>query len=297
VGSAAAEGGPPALAPPLPPHDSAPSVKGGENPLPGHGILHLSATLTSDLPLLRGNVEWRIFADAAASDGSHPLVAESNEAQPAFSLADGRYIIHATYGYASSMRRVDIADRVYSERLGLNAGAIEVTGMLGEAPIAPDKLSLSIFIPEHNNPEAKLIVADARSGTVIRLPEGAYHVVSTYLDTVGVGSLTPVSKTNSVVTVDLKVQAGKLVLATLRHKAATLTLKLVNAPGGEALANTSFTILTPGGDIIRELIGAFPSLVLAEGDYVAIARHEGKTYQSEFKVQSALDRDVEVIAR
>ena len=104
------------------------------------------------------------------------------------------------------------------------------------------------------------------------------------------------SNTNSTVSADLKVQAGKLLQATVKHHAAMLTLKLVNAPGGEALANSSFTILTPGGDVIRELIGAFPSLVLAEGDYVAIARHDGRTFQSEFKVQSAQDRDVEVLA-
>ena len=68
----------------------------------------------------------------------------------------------------------------------------------------------------------------------------------------------------------------------------------MKAPGGEALANTSFSILTPGGDVIRELNGAFPSLVLAEGEYVAIARHEGKTYQNTFKVQSTKDADVEI---
>ena len=83
----------------------------------------------------------------------------------------------------------------------------------------------------------------------------------------------------------------------LRHRFATLTLKLVNTAGAEALANTSFTILTPGGDLIRELVGAFPSLVLAEGEYVVIARHDAKTYQSTFEVQSGLDRDVEVIAQ
>ena len=72
---------------------------------------------------------------------------------------------------------------------------------------------------------------------------------------------------------------------------------LVNTPGGEALANTTFNILTPGGDVIRELVGAFPSLVLAEGEYVAIARHDDKTFQTTFKVQSTLDRDVEVVAK
>ena len=90
---------------------------------------------------------------------------------------------------------------------------------------------------------------------------------------------------------------GKIVDVTLRHRLATLTLKLVNAPGQGALANSTFTVLTPGGDIIRELIGAFPSLVLAEGEYVVIARHDQKTYQATFQVQSGMDRDVEVVAK
>ena len=72
---------------------------------------------------------------------------------------------------------------------------------------------------------------------------------------------------------------------------------VVDAHGGEALANTSFTILTPGGDVIREMIGAFPSLVLAEGEYVAIARHNSNVYQTNFKVESTIDRDVEVLAK
>jgi hypothetical protein len=102
---------------------------------------------------------------------------------------------------------------------------------------------------------------------------------------------------NSIVNADIKVASGKLVDVTLRHHCATLTLKLVNAPGAEALANTTFTVLTPGGDVIRELVGAFPSLVLAEGEYVVVARHDAKTYQSVFKVQSGMDRDVEVAAQ
>jgi hypothetical protein len=103
--------------------------------------------------------------------------------------------------------------------------------------------------------------------------------------------------TNSIVAADIKVVAGKLIDVTLRHRCATVTVKLVNAPGGEALANSSFTVLTPGGDLIRELIGAFPSLVLGEGEYVVIARHESKTYQATFEVQSGVDHDVEVVAQ
>ncbi len=95
----------------------------------------------------------------------------------------------------------------------------------------------------------------------------------------------------------MRVAAGKLVDVTLRHSFANVTLKLVKATGGEALANTTFTVLTPGGDVIRELIGAFPSLALAEGEYDVIARHDAKTFQSTFPVKSGMDRDIEIIAK
>lgn len=272
------------------PHDTAKT--NADTAEPGHGVLHLSAALGPDTTPVRSGVEWRIFEDRGESDSR--LVAQSTTAQPVFSLPNGTYIAHASYGFASQMKRIVVADKPVSERLNLNAGAVEVQGTLGESAIPPDRLSLSIYVPERGNSQAKLIVANARPGQIIRLPEGMYHIVSTYLDTVGVGSLVPVSTTNSVVNADFRVQAGKIVQATVKHHAAVITLKLVNAPGGEALANTTFTVLTPGGDVIRELIGAFPSLVLAEGSYIAIARHGAKTFQSEFKVQSAADRDVEV---
>ena len=113
----------------------------------------------------------------------------------------------------------------------------------------------------------------------------------------GGGAPNAPTPTNSIASGDVRVAAGKIVDVTLRHRYATLTIKLVNAPGANALANTTFTVLTPGGDIIRELIGAFPSLVLAEGEYVVVARHDAKTYQATFEVESGMDRDVEVIAQ
>jgi hypothetical protein len=256
--------------------------------------MRLSASLTPGTSsILRAGVVWRVFEETAQPNGSRRLVAESGEATPSFALPDGVYIVHAAFGLAGATRRVAIEGRDVTERLTLNAGGLKLVDMLGDAPIPPQRLSISIYVPEKGNSEAKLVVANAQSGEILRLPEGAYHVVSTLLDTTQ-GSLADNNATNSVVTADLRVPAGKVIEATLRHRAATMTLKLVNAPGGEALANTSFSVLTPGGDVIRELIGAFPSLVLAEGEYVAIARREGKTYQTTFKVQSTLDRDVEI---
>ena len=259
------------------------------------GVLSLSALLTAtDTQPVRAGLKWRIYEAASQPDGSHTLVAESGDAAPALQLPDGTFIVHAALGLAGVTKRVTMAGQPLSDRVVLNAGALRIVDRLGDALINPTKLQISIFVPERGNSEAKLVLANARSGDTIGLPEGNYHVVSTLLDTAAGGASTA---TNSVINADLRVQAGKLTDATLRHRAAVMTLKLVGAPGGEALANTSFTILTPGGDVIRELIGAFPSLVLAEGEYVVIARHEGRTYQATFKVASTLDRDVEVLAK
>ncbi|WP_020175670.1 hypothetical protein [Methyloferula stellata] len=280
-------------APALPP--AAPNARFGAPFETSQGALHLTAVLTANDPQpIHAGLKWRVFNEATDQDQSHKLVAESSDATPTLPLPDGAYIVHAGLGLAGVTKRVVINGQTISEKLVLNAGGLRIVGLLGDVPINPTKLSIAIYVPERGNSEAKLVFANAKAGDTIGLPEGNYHVVSTLLDTTTSGSA---SATNSVVGADLRVQAGKLTDTTLRHRAAVMTLKLVGAPGGEAMANTAFTILTPGGDVIRELIGAFPSLVLAEGEYVAIARHDNKTYQTNFKVTSTLDRDVEVIMK
>jgi hypothetical protein len=264
----------------------------------GQGLVYLTAVFSpGDTQPVRNGVRWRVFEERAEADGTHKLVAQSDEAAPFFALPDGAYIVHAGFGLAGVTRRIVVKGQTINERVALNAGGLSITDVLGSAPLPAQKLQIQIYVPDRNGSEAKLIFANAKPGEVVGLPEGNYRIISTLLDTTGLsGQGSAISSTNSVVSADLRVQTGKLTEATLRHRAATMTLKLVNAPGGEALANTTFSVLTPGGDIIRELIGAFPSLVLAEGEYIAIARHDGKTFQTTFKVQSTLDRDVEVVA-
>ena len=79
--------------------------------------------------------------------------------------------------------------------------------------------------------------------------------------------------------------------------AAVITLKLVSDRGGEALANTAWSVITPGGDVIKESIGAFPRVILSEGEYRAIAKNEGKVYERPFNVVNGVDGEVEVVAR
>lgn len=276
----------------------------------GQATLGLSAVLSSGAPLT-GGLRWRVFGAHADPDGSHPLIVESGLAQPTLTIPPGDYVVHVAFGLASAAKRLSLGAAVRSERLTLSAGALRIEGTLADAPIDATKLSLAIYVPQNRNPLGKLVYAKAKAGDIIGLPEGSYHIVSTYLDTVGLHSgvsapgnfgksataVPPAAiPSNSVVNADIKVTSGKRIDVTIRHRCATLTLKLVNKPAGEALANTTFTVLTPGGDVIRELVGAFPSLVLAEGEYVIIARHESKVFQSTFQVQTGMDRDIEVVA-
>ncbi len=269
----------------------------------GAAQIHLSAALAAAAAPLKSGLHWRLYSAKAEADGSYALVQQSDAPEPSFSPPPGDYVIHVAFGLASSVKMISVGAEDKSDRLTINAGALRIGGVLGDAPIDPAKLSISIFVPRRNNPEAKLVYSKPHAGDLIGLPEGSYHIESTFLDTVGVGSIaggkapSAATPTNSIINADIKLPAGKVIDLTLRHRYATLTLKLVNAQGGEALANSNFTVLTPGGDPIRELIGAFPSLVLAEGEYVVVARHDSKTFQSTFQVQSGQDRDVEVLAQ
>ena len=196
-----------------------------------------------------------MFGARADPDGSHPLIVESGLAQPTLTIPPGDYVVHVAFGLASAAKRVTLGAEVRSERLTLSAGALRIEGTLADAPIDPSKLSLAIYVPQNRNPLGKLVYAKAKAGDIIGLPEGSYHIVSTYLDTVGAHSaseragnsgksaaLAPPAAipSNSIVNADIKVISGKRIDVTIRHRCATLTLKLVNKPGGRGARQHHF---------------------------------------------------------
>jgi hypothetical protein len=259
--------------------------------------LSLSARYAAEGQPVTRSLHWRIFTERQGTAEPLALVSESQEAAPTFSLAPGKYVVHVAYGLASFAQRVSVTEN-RRETLIVAAGGLRLQGRVADAAIPPAKLRFDVF--EGNflqrassdgkkkrmlRSERPPIVRGVLPGDVVLLPAGVYHVQSTY----GEG--------NSTITADVRIEAGRLTDATVHHRAAQVTLRLVHAVGGEALANTSWSVLTPGGDSIKEFIGAFPSIVLADGEYVAVARHEGKTYQASFKVVAGRDREVEVLAR
>ena len=206
---------------------------------PGNSILMLGATITGMGPA-RSGLQWRIFPELAEADGTRALAAESQLPTPMIELPDGSYIVHVSYGLASGTKRVTLSGSTVAEQISINAGGLRIAANLGDVPIAPNKLSIAIYVPERGSTDAKLVVPNARLDGVVLLPEGNYRIVSTYLDLAAGGSTgvagMPPNATNSVINAEVSIKSGKLTDVVLRHRAALMTLKLVNTAGGEALA-------------------------------------------------------------
>jgi len=176
---------------------------------------------------------------------------------------------------------------VPKQTLVLDAGGFVLNAVAGtDQRIPPKELRFSVYSAEvRDNGDRALVMSDVKPNTVVRLNAGTYHVVSEY------------GNVNAVVRADIQVEAGKLTEATLQHQAAQITLKLVSEEGGEAIADTAWSVLNGGGDVVNESVSAFSTMVLAEGEYTAIARNKEKVYQRNFKVTSGRDSDVEVLMK
>ena len=292
--------GVPPPAPPqslAPPPQPAPAVAPLPTPAPapapaasvpaGQFALALSARYAREAQQpINGGLWWRIYPVKPDQTGAFRPIKEDRSATPTFALPPGDYVVHVSFGLASAAKAVRLRSESLREVLDLPAGGLRMEGRVGDVRIPAGQISFDVFKgSQFELGDKQPIASSVMTGDVVVVPEGTYHIVSNYGDS------------NSVVRSDIRVQAGKLTDVTVTHRAAVITLKLVSDSGGEALANTSWSVLTKGGDVIKESIGAFPKVVLAEGDYVALARNDGKTYERGFKVITGVDGEIEVLAR
>jgi hypothetical protein len=271
--------------PPVPPPSAVPRAALPIIPA-GDVALSLDARFGKDAAPIIGGLTWRVYSALPDAGGKFRLVKEDKSPAPTLALAPGAYVVHVGFGLATAVRPVTLASEAVHERFDLPAGGLRLEGRVGDARIPPGQISFDVYKGSQFEAGDRRPIADhIMTSDVVIVPEGTYYIVSNYGDA------------NSVVRSDIRVAAGKLTDITVTHRAAAITLKLVGDRGGEALANTAWSVLTPGGDVIKESIGAFPRVILAEGEYRAIARNEGKVYEREFKVVTGVDGDIEVRAR
>lgn len=248
-------------------------------------ILRLDARMIENGAPLTSGLVWRIFSREIGLDDKLPLLATKEGGSAEFRLPTGDYLIHAAFGRAGITKRLTVeGGKNYYESMVLNAGGLELNAILPNGKINESRVKFSIFADDSENPEHSLIIPNVKPHTIVRLNAGLYHIVSNY------------GSANATVRSDIRVDAGKLTEATLQHHAAQITLKLVRQEGGEALADTSWAIINDSGDTVREVANAYVYMVLAEGDYVAVAKNKDQLYQKEFSVTSGKDEEIDVLA-
>jgi hypothetical protein len=273
----------PSAMPAPPPVMPVPAIGGGG---PQQVSLTLVARYGRDVSgQITNGLLWRIFPAKPDATGTFRALREDKAASPVVPLPAGDYVVHVSFGLASAAKAVHLKEAT-REVFELPAGGIRLEGRVGDVRIPVSEVTFDIFKGSQFESGFKTPLAQGvLTGEVVVVAEGNYHIVSNYGDT------------NALVRSDIRVQTGKLTDVTVNHRAALITLKLVSDRGGEAIANTNWSVITPGGDVIKESTGVFPRIVLAEGDYRAIARNEGRTYERDFKVITGVDGEVEVLAR
>lgn len=248
----------------------------------------LAARLTEGGDPIKSGLVWRVFDARPGKDGRYKLISTHREATPTAALPPGDYLVNAAYGLSNLTKKVTVQPgQSLHELFVLNTGGLRLTSVLSNGEtIAPNAVRYDIYEDETDQfGNREKVLGDAKPGVIIRLNAGAYHVVSVYGDA------------NAVVRADVAVEPGRLTDATVNHSAAKVTFRLVQQPGGEALADTQWAILTPGGDVVKESAGALPSHILAAGQYTVLARHNGSTYSQEFSVDTGQVAQVEVVMR
>ncbi len=246
----------------------------------------LKALLTEAGPKVQTGVTWRIFLAQPGDGGARKLISTHKEAMPTEALLPGDYLVNAAYGLSNLTKQIKVVPgRSVEETFILNCGALKLAATLISGEVLPEqKVTFDILSDEEDQfGQRKEILGNAKPGVIIRLNAGAYHIVSTY------------GHTNATVRADVTVEPGKITEATIKHSGAPVTLKLVQSAGGEAQADTKWSILTSAGDVVKETAGALPTHILAAGDYAVVAAHNGLSYTTRFSVAPGQAKQIEVV--
>lgn len=251
------------------------------------GAFTLEARLWAGGASLGDGVKWRIFDERPQPDGKLPLLGEADGGVIHIRLEPGAYLVHAAYGRAGATKRIEVNDPTGGEVVVMNAGGMRLLAVNArDQQLRQGEVHFDIYAPDEGGSDERfLIVSEAPPGRIVSLNAGTYHVVCTY------------GRANAIVRADIRVDPGQLTEATIFQRAARLTLKLVEQHGGEAIANTEWSVATEAGEVVVESVGAFPNVVLAEGEYIAIARNTGRIFESTFTVEAGVHRDLEVLAQ
>lgn len=232
---------------------------------------------------------WRVFDPNPDEDGKLKLIAETEGGSTSLDFPPGEYFVHVAFGRAGVTKKLSVptTGSIPAQTFILDAGGLILNATSGgNGRVESSFLKFAIYSGEDQDAQdsdRQLVLEGVGPNTVVRLNEGIYHVVSQY------GNI------NAVTRADIRVEKGKLTEVQMQHRAALVTFKLVSKQGGEGIVDTAWSLYSSSGDVIDEMVGAFPKLVLAEGDYQISALHRGDDYPLDFHVSAGENVDIEVL--
>jgi hypothetical protein len=246
----------------------------------------LRALITEAGKGIKSGLIWRIYRFKKGSREEFSLIDTLETPIVQTKLAPGAYMVNIAWGRAQLSEMVEVlSSQPFSRDLVLNAGGLRLGARQATgAPIPTNLVTYSIYSDERDQfGKRQLLVENAPAGKIIRLNAGIYHIKSQY------------GTVNGLVETDITVEAGKLTEAIINHTATKVTLKLVNQPGGEALAGALWRILSPEGKLIKTTGGALPTQVLAAGDYTIQAQYAGRTFARKVSIEPGTPVYVEIV--
>src|SRR5688572_16695088 len=185
----------------------------------GQVALMVSARFGRDPPNITGGLHWRVYPDRPDSSGVFRMLREERAAAPIFVLPPGGYVVHVSFGLATAAKKVQLRSETVRETFELAAGGARFEGRVGDSRIPPGQVTFDVFRGsqfEGGGGDQRALASNIATADVVLLPEGTYHVISNY------------GNSNATVRSDIRVQAGKLIDVVVNHRAAVITLKLVN---------------------------------------------------------------------
>ena len=223
----------------------------------GRVALMVTARYGPNSPLISGGLIWRVYTANPDANGMFRLVKEDRTATATFVLPPGDYVVDASFGLASAAKAVRLRAETVRDVLDIPAGGVRLQGRVNDVHIPPSSDQFRCLpgqsVRYRATPADRAERGDRRCRVFAR--GHLLRRLDLWRCELGGAFRCPGA-------------AGQLTDVTVTHRAAVITLKLVNQHGGEALANTQWTVSTPDGDVIKELIGAFPRLVLAEATII-----------------------------
>lgn len=248
--------------------------------------VELAALITEEGKEIQSGLIWRIYNTKKDKEGSYKLVKTVKAAHFTETLPLGVYLVNLSWGRSHLTEKMDIlSSKPFAHKYVLNAGGLRLGAHHMDGTVLPARQVIyRVYSDERDQfGKRRLIIDHAKPDKTIRLNAGIYHVSSLY------------GTANGLIETDITVEAGRLTHAIINHRASKVTFKLVNQPGGEALAGTIWRIQSPDGKLIKEAAGALPTIILAAGDYSIQAQYSGRTFARKVTIEPGDPVHVEII--